>query len=204
MKYFLDSNVIADWVLISDKIEKNENFEFNDKILEKRFKVMSYSYTLIEILFNQETNDKVLVSNFALAETYDVIYNELLCEKLFEKAIPYTLWQKRHTIERPSESKINIFRTQIFKHIGKLKKKSIIVKDEIDDKIFPFFYHQSDIGKYDSLLLSTAIINHSDYFLSRDTKIIDFRKKRKFTNNKEKFKIEINKPQEIIRAFNTE
>jgi len=46
---FLDSNVIANWILIKDFAEKIKEIK-KDKILRERFKAFSYSYTLVEAL----------------------------------------------------------------------------------------------------------------------------------------------------------
>ena len=67
--YFLDSNILVDWILISES-KKNKENNLKDDVLRKRFKEMSYGYTLVEIFFNVQKQVNVLTCNFSLAESY--------------------------------------------------------------------------------------------------------------------------------------
>lgn len=176
MSYFLDSNVLIDWILISEKVKDNDELS-DDSTLRKRIKEMSYAYILVNLFFETMDKKDVLTSNFAIAETYKRVYDEILYEKLYEKAIPYTMWEKLKKSEELNEVKITIFRDNVFDYITKFKKKFSIVHDVVDKQYFPTFFHKSDIGVYDSFLLSTAVKNNAEFFITRDSSVIDLRKK---------------------------
>jgi predicted nucleic acid-binding protein len=198
MSYFLDSNVLIDWVLISEKIKEDDNLS-DDHTLRKRIKEMSYAYTLVNLFFNSMDKKEVLTSYFAIAETYKRIYDEILYEKLYEKAVPYTMWEKLKKYENLNEEKITIFRDNVFNYIRKFKKNFTVVNDVVDKQYFSTFFHKSDIGIYDSFLLSTALKNNADYFITRDSGVIHLRKKTAINQN---IPIFLKKPDEILRAYN--
>jgi hypothetical protein len=140
----------------------------------------------------------VLTSNFAIAETYKRVYDEILYEKLYEKAIPYTMWEKLKKSEELNEEKITIFRDNVFDYITKFKKKFSIVHDVVDKQYFSTFFHKSDIGVYDSFLLSTAVKNNAEFFITRDSAVIDLRKKPSINQN---IPIVLKRPEEFLRAY---
>jgi len=198
MSYFLDSNVLIDWILISEKVKDNDELS-DDSTLRKRIKEMSYAYILMNLFFETMDKKDVLTSNFAIAETYKRVYDEILYEKLYEKAIPYTMWEKLKKSEELNEEKITIFRDNVFGYITKFKKKFSIVHDVVDKQYFSTFFHKSDIGVYDSFLLSTAVKNNAEFFITRDSAVIDLRKKPSINQN---IPIVLKRPDEFLRAYN--
>lgn len=198
MSYFLDSNVLIDWILISENRKDNEELS-DDVTLRKRIKEMSYAYTLMDLFFENKQKTDIITSNFVIAETYKRVYDEILYEKLYEKAIPYTMWEKLKKSEELSGEKITIFRDNVFKYIARFKKFFNVVNDVVDKKYFPTFFHKSDIGIYDSFLLSTAVKNNADYFITRDGGIINLRRKKSIIK---KIPIDIKKPDELLRGYN--
>ncbi|MCD6171296.1 MAG: hypothetical protein J7J36_02615 [Thermoplasmata archaeon] len=101
-KIFLDSNVIANWILIKDSAKKFKEFK-DEKILRKRLENISYSYTLIEALMNTDEYE-VETSNLAIGEVYHVIYNEILSLKMYRLGIPLTLWSKMREKQKLTET----------------------------------------------------------------------------------------------------
>ena len=121
---FLDSNVIANWVLIKDFAERFEELK-DDRILRERLRVISYSYTLIEALI--ETGDYyVKSSNLALAEVFHVVYNEVVSLKMYKLGIPLTLWSKLRTKHDLSKEEKFLVKEVVSRHLKTLRNHAEI------------------------------------------------------------------------------
>jgi predicted nucleic acid-binding protein len=194
--YFLDSNILVDWILISESKKNKENI-LKDDVLRKRFKEMSYGYTLVEIFFNVQKQVNVLTCNFSLAESYNIIYNEIVFSRLYKKAIPFTMWKKLKKNERLSQNDIDDFSSSVLNYFKKLKNRVEIVNDVIENRFFPLLYHKSNIGIYDSMLITTAIENNANYFVTRDKDIIKLKNKKSL----KKLPIELIHPLMLQKEF---
>jgi len=195
MKYFLDTNIIVDWILIKEKIENEKELE-EDGLLRKRFKEKSFSYTLLEIFLNVEKDVEVVTCDFAWAEAYSIIYDEIICKKLYMEGIPYRMWNKLRKYKELRGDAIDVFRSQVINDFEKLKTRIETVKDEVDDEIFPLLFHKSRMGIYDAMILTTAIVNKADYFVTQDKDIVNVSKKPFF-----KFPMELTNPRDLLKEF---
>ena len=84
VRIFLDSNIIADWILL----EKKE-VELTDELLERYYRSMGCSYVLVNRLL--EKGMDTCISQLCLAEVIYVIYNEAVNRKLFISSVPFLL-----------------------------------------------------------------------------------------------------------------
>jgi len=194
---FLDSNVIANWILIADSAERLEEFR-DEEILKERFENISYSYTLVEALIATEEY-KVKTSNLAIGEVYHVIYNEILSQKMYRLGIPLTLWSKMREKHRLSESEKFLIKDSVSKHLRKLKKSVELVKEEVDDEIYPKLVLDYRLRTHDAILLTTAILNNCEWFITNDKEIVNLNRRRKASFS-EVFKIIPDLPQNFLRV----
>lgn len=132
---FLDSNVIANWILIKDFAKRFEELK-DDKILQERLRSISYSYALIEALI--ETSEYyVKSSNLALAEVFHVVYNEIVSLKMYRLGIPLTLWSKLRVKHDLSKEEKFLVREVVSKYLKTFRNYAEIVNDIVDEDIYP-------------------------------------------------------------------
>ena len=93
VRVFLDSNVIADWILLERK-----EIELTDELLEKRYRSMGYSYVLVNELLDRRID--AYISELCLAEVISVIYNEAVNRKLFLSGVPFSAWTWVNTFSK--------------------------------------------------------------------------------------------------------
>ena len=194
---FLDSNVIANWILIADSAERLEEFR-DEEILKERFENISYSYTLVEALIATGEYE-IKTSNLAIGEVYHVIYNEILSQKMYRLGIPMTLWSKMREKHRLSESEKFLIKDSVSKHLRKLEKSVELVKDEVDDEIYPKLVLDYRLRTHDAILLTTAILNNCEWFITNDKEIVNLNRRRKASFS-EVFKIIPDLPQNFLRV----
>ncbi|HEX55136.1 MAG: hypothetical protein DRO95_00810 [Candidatus Altiarchaeales archaeon] len=194
---FLDSNVIANWILIKDSTKKFEDLK-NEKILKQRLKNISYSYTLIEALLTDEY--RVKTSSLTLAEVSYVLYNEMLSLKMYGLGVPLTLWPKlreRHDLTREEKSSV---REIIARYLKEFKKGVNIVNDTIDDMIYPKLILEYKLRTHDAVLLTTAILNKCSWFITNDKELVELNKGRRGSKFSNIFGIVPDLPQNFLRV----
>ena len=128
-KAFIDSNVLANWLLLDGVITKiKDRGEAAVAELKKRSERKWPSYLLLEEI--RETGRfsplKFGTSLLALAETTTVIFNEYVASRLHEKNVPYQFWEWARKREHLSESDVKDLLTQIqrFRHLYLWSKPS--------------------------------------------------------------------------------
>ncbi len=197
-KVFLDSNVIANWVLIKDLSEKINEFK-NERVLRRRFESISFSYTLIEALLSSDRY-KVETSNLAIAEVYHVIYNEIISLRLYRNGIPLTLWSKMREKQKLTEEDKYLIRETITRYIGELEKNADITYDKVDREVYPKLILEYGLRTHDAILLTTAILDRCSWFITNDREIVSLCKKKRKTRFSEIFKIVLDLPQNFLRV----
>lgn len=195
-KIFLDSNVIANWILIKDSAKKFKEFK-DEKILRKRLENISYSYTLIEALINADEYE-VETSNLAIGEVYHVIYNEILSLKMYRLGIPLTLWSKMREKQRLTETEKFLMKESITKYLKELKRKIKVVDDKIDYEVYPKLVLEYKLRTHDAILLTTAILNGCAWFITNDKEIVGLNKRKRKPTFSEIFNITPDLPQNFL------
>ncbi|HDH81816.1 MAG TPA: PIN domain-containing protein [Thermoplasmatales archaeon] len=192
--YFLDSNVIIDWIVISTKLEQDVDIEKGESI-QARFREKSYAYTVVNLLLG-EPNVDVMTCDLALAESYGGVKNEIVCEKLYRRGIPYSMWKSHEKYEKLRGDDLDLFHSTMTKYFRKLKKSVRIARDIVDDDVFPLLYHKGNVGIYDSILITTAIMNGANIFITQDTRIVKLKNKAFY-----KFGTEPIKPIILLKSY---
>ncbi len=105
---FIDSNVIADWIIIKNTrasilIPEEENIFI--KNLEKDNPRAFYSYSIIQnILLREFATPKFYTSHLAMSEVTSVIFEKLLMDEMFREKMPFKYWDwYKHKIKLPKE-----------------------------------------------------------------------------------------------------
>jgi len=197
-KIFLDSNVIANWILIKDSAKKFEEFK-DEKILRKRFENISYSYTLMEALMTTDEYE-VETSNLAMGEVYHIIYNEVLSLKMYQSGTPLTLWSKMREKQKLTETEKFLIRGATTKYLKELKKKITPTNDKIDDEVYPKLILEYRLRTHDAILLTTAILDDCTWFITNDKEIVKLNKRKRKIAFSEIFNITPDLPQNFLRV----
>ncbi|ATZ61820.2 MAG: hypothetical protein BME93_05125 [Methanosarcinales archaeon Met12] len=195
---FLDSNVVANWILIKDSTNKFEELK-KDEILKERLSNISYSHILVEALLGtDEYYSKV--SNLALAEVFYVLYTEISSLRMYRLGIPMTLWPKLRK-KYASEEDLYLIKEIVSKYIKELKNKIGIVNDEIDEEVYPKLVLDYRLRTHDAVLLTTSILNKCSWYITNDKEIVDLDKGRRKPKFSERFKISPELPQNFLREL---
>ncbi|RLI87444.1 MAG: hypothetical protein DRO98_04190 [Archaeoglobales archaeon] len=192
MKIFLDANIIADWILIKNKAQEVTD-ETEDNVLTERYRYMGYSYKLIEKI--RSLGLKAYTSQLSIAEVFSVIYDDVINLKLFMKAIPTAAWNWLSIREKElldDEEAYEIYEG-ILERFDELFLNVEIVDEVLDLELLSHLILKLGLRTHDALLLTTAILNGMDYFVTRDERLI--RKTRKL---KKMPKIVILRPQSLL------
>lgn len=184
LRVFIDANVIANWILISSSANRVEELK-DDKILSERFRAFSYSYVLIEALKEDKTY-KAATSTLALGEVYHVLYNEVLSLKMYRSGIPLTLWSKLRNKNDLTEDEKSIFWDTVRSYLNELKSFIAVVDDKVDDEIYPKLVLDYGLRPHDAILLTTAIKNRCEWFITNDSEIINLNKQKTKKRKKSK------------------
>ena len=190
-RVFLDSNIIADWILLEKKEKK-----LTDELLKKHYHSMGYSYILLNEFLSR--NMKTYITPLSLAETISVIYNEAMNRKLFLKGVPFSAWTWISLREkfRLSEDKANDLYIGILETFDKLIEMGLqIVDDRLDLEIYSFLVLKVGMNCHDAVIVNTAIEWDADYFVTRDQRLIGRTRKQIF---QEKFRIKIVNPKAML------
>jgi predicted nucleic acid-binding protein len=198
MKLFLDSNIIADWILVKNKVSK----KVKDDLLSQRYHYMSHSYKLIEELIASEV--ATVTSQLAISEVFSVLSDDAINMKLYMKAIPTAVWMwiTFRNRERLSEEESLELHEGILRKIDDLfsDTKVDLIEDEFNLEIYSYLVLRLGMKTHDAILLTTAILNEVNYFVTRDDRLIE-NTRRKF---RDKFDVKLSKPINALNVVKSE
>ena len=187
---FIDTNVIAHWIMseggvLNLLVEKyNLNKEFKD-IYKERY---SDSVTLIEKIldFSERDDLEFLFTNLCLKELFSAIRDELRSIVLFKKGVPISRWRDpRINPEFKKEDYNDVYEILLESFDGLFQNGMIQPIPDIqpeDEKEYWNVYSSllflvKESQTQDVIILTTAIFNKGDYFITKDEKLIRSTKK---------------------------
>jgi len=176
-RVFIDSNIIANWIIISEAIKLTK--ETKDKIeLNDFHKKIQNSYLLLEkIKENKYENESVqfFTSQFSLCEVYNVIGTEFKARKLFEKNIPFRYWTsmiKKIKLKNEQFPEINksldgFANTFLNPNNLKMNEVDTYKKDNVGRLLWIY-----NCNTHDGVLIAQAINKKCNYFITEDEELI--------------------------------
>ncbi|MCZ7382770.1 MAG: hypothetical protein O8C64_14525 [Candidatus Methanoperedens sp.] len=184
--WFIDANILVHWVLgkgevlnfLIDKFHLNNEF-FN--IYSKRYED---SISFIEELRKSRSlydANEFYVSHLAMNELFSGLKDELRSIILFKNGVPISRWRdSRNNPEITSTDYEAIYKTTLKSFDILFGKKAIEYIDEqsLEDNPNYFDIYSSilflvkEAKTQDSTLLTTAILNRADYFVTKDEVLI--------------------------------
>ena len=172
---FLDSNVLANWLLLDatirlGKVDRAELF--------KRLTRQTPSYLLMEAVRTDKRFYGLLTtSRLAFAEIISVILEQAIQKRMYDQGIPFKYWERERFVEKLSRNN----RSEISKDIFRLENAfftSNQVRYVHDDYSFADFmplvlrsFNSFRIDQYDAILISTALEHGCKFFITEDQRL---------------------------------
>ena len=185
--WFIDANILAHWVLgkggvlgfLIDKFRlTNEFFDIYSKRYEES---INFIDELIIPRGQNEKSDEFYVSHLAINELFSGLKDELRSIILFKNGVPISKWRdSRNNPDIASEDYKAIYEITLKSFDILFGKKNIEYINELSQEDNPNYlsiyssilFLIKDAKTQDSTLLTTAIINEADYFVTKDDVLI--------------------------------
>ncbi len=184
--WFIDANILAHWVLgkggvlgfLIDKFHLAN--EFSD-VYSKRYEdSINFIEELIKLV-DQEKSDEFYVSHLAINELFSGLKDELRSILLFKNGVPISKWRdSRNNPDITSDDYKAIYEITLKSFDILFGKKAIEYMDEQSQEDSPNYLNIyssilfliKEAKTQDSTLLTTAIFNKADYFVTKDDALI--------------------------------
>jgi len=191
VRAFIDSNVIANWILVNaryreiNKIEDETESEKELKRFEEKLKKYPYqknSYDFLQHLSKNKHNYVFFVSQLVLNEVFSVILEEYVAKKLIAEGIPIRFWSKdwkqyKEKTQLPNEYSVDIV-NGINNFIDTFLDEPIIyAKEKYDRKSIVEFIIGFKCDTHDASICAIAIANKCKYLITEDSRLRDQLKK---------------------------
>lgn len=182
---FLDTNVLADWIIVNEELERkkgiDEKTNYLEDVIGKLRPTALFSYLLLETI---NANDKIedfefITSNLAIAETIAVTYERYVAEDLFKMLMPikYLPMIKR---EHNNPKVFDIHKETFLAFKQKfLESNKVKLTEKLDILQIIELITQHKIDTYDAFLISQARELPCEFFITGDGRIDNNNKKDK-------------------------
>jgi len=177
-KYFLDTNVIVDYILFKLALEQQkdkrgfiENFSKSEEFKKAHSRILN-SYNSFELLL-RKTNGYVFTSHLALAEVIKVILERYQLNKLTDEGISLKEWfilKENIKLSKEDRKELKMGIKNFQKLFIRKTKKIGLANDSNLEKIL-FYIVSRNIDTYDAFLVSQAKAKKIDYFVTNDRQL---------------------------------
>lgn len=168
LSVFIDSNVLAKWILLQDKESKNE------KLLNSR--------TLVESILNDRFSMEFdfFHSQFVLVELYNVLYERHVIQRMIDEHIPFNdIFRERETRVPGTFAKIfdsnKTFIDNLAKKVSSIEK--MLPQDSRVSQLAAVLISEKGCETHDAYLVSQAILSDCKIFVTYDQRLIEKIKK---------------------------
>lgn len=170
----MDTNVIVQYIIFNQLSKRKEKLQKGTPSYER----YEMAHKLIKKVIDFD-NEKVLffISLLVRAEFYSALFEEYKCREMYKGGIPLGFWhitKNKVKLEDEHRNEINIaiaeFENQ---NVSEAKNKIWSSWDVYHYPLISEFASRYNIRSHDSILISTAMFNHCDYFVTLDKRLID-------------------------------
>jgi hypothetical protein len=185
--WFIDANILAHWVLGKGGVLGFliDNFRLTNEFFDIYSKRYEESINFIDELIisggQNEKSDEFYVSHLAINELFSGLKDELRSIILFKNGVPISKWRdSRNNPDISSDDYKAIYEITLKSFDILFGKKNIEYINELSQEDNPNYlsiyssilFLIKDVKTQDSTLLTTAIINEADYFVTKDDVLI--------------------------------
>lgn len=160
----------------------NLSNEFKETYLQRHQHSINFIKEIISQKHEHVLDDKFCISYLAMNEVYSSIRDEIRSIILFNNGSPLSRWvEERNNIDLPEDCTEEIYR-KIATFFDTLFGNSLLrpISDEPGDKgdnfleiVASLIFKFKRVKTQDAILLTTAILNEANYFVTFDTRLID-------------------------------
>jgi len=211
--WFIDTNVLASWILVSSDILEKFTGKYG---IPKEYHELYHKKFIGEISFIDtllaESSEKLrerhefLIPFLTTNELFSALRDEIICLKLFAKGDPVSRWPgNKNSLSMDEEEFIIVFKTTL-KQVDVLMEGGLEIIEDCSGKYTSFWdvfasllLKTENTKTQDVMLLTTAIMNEADFFVTRDERLITALK----AQLKERYSLEIMKPDTARLKFNS-
>ena len=181
---FIDSNVIANWIIVSSGLKTKENISVGEteELLSELSSPVVNSYYLLEKIKNEKIeNFCFYTSHIAYSEVFSVIGDEYRARLLSQKGVPVRYWTNMiNEVVLPEK-----YIEQIYKEIKNFielffESKKFAWALDISNRDVGFFIFNCKCNTHDAIILSGALMEKCKYFITEDERLRSRLKKMKY------------------------
>ncbi len=173
---FIDSNVIANWILILERLKLKKEGEEDKKLLKEFHKKIQNSYSLLEkIKENQCGTCQFFTSQFALCEVYNVIGMEYKSRKLSKKRVPFRYWIRMMRDIKLKDEQFPEINRSLIEFVNTFLNPNDLKMNRAER------YNQDNVGRllwiyncntHDGVLIAQALYGNCNYFITEDNNLV--------------------------------
>lgn len=176
-KFFIDSNVIADYILfkialdVQKKTEDEYIQQFKKKEYQKQHNRIINSYKLIRDIIQGKIGIEVFISPLVLAEVTSVIMERQKISVLVDEGLHPSEWYKMKDsikLSPPIQEEIS---NQMIIFLSDIKRKKMKITDNVDISWFLSLSVMNNFETYDSYLISQAMAEKCNFFVTNDKRL---------------------------------
>ena len=203
-RFFLDTNVIVHHIIF-DKLSKREDPIKKGTPPYERYET---AYKFIKKIITEKDSNVYFISLLVSGELCSALLDEYKCHEMYKGGIPLSSWNiNKNHIKLDGEKRLDLAQAIVnFESNNVCEANEEADKEENKNKIwrswdvynFPLIYEfgfDHDLKSHDSILLSTAMFNTCDYFITLDKKLTEIGKLRNLV---------IINPQQAMEILNNE
>ncbi|MEW6192231.1 MAG: hypothetical protein AB1507_02575 [Bacillota bacterium] len=184
--WFIDSNVLAHWImgegsvlqLLVDKFNLTQEFA---TIYSDRYRDSIDFVNKVLHDDNRKNQNEFYISSLGINELFSAVRDEFRSMLLFKNGMPISRWRDSRNIPEIKEGdyreiyeKIMLTFDQLFaeNRVFPIAEKSLEDDPNYLDIFSSLLFLIKDAKTQDATLLTTAILNKANYFVSRDEPLI--------------------------------
>lgn len=163
-KVFIDANIIVHYIILNKMKELDKD--------SKEYRSIKPSYELMDKLLKETIEDfKFYTSNLAFTETIHALYDEYKCRRMRKEGVPLSSWTRIKPQFILDEEDLKELTAEITMVAEKCIGKITLIPEKYHFEMVTDFMLNKEIATQDSILLSTAISNNCDFFVTQDREL---------------------------------
>lgn len=174
--FFIDANVIANWLLVHLDLNKNKNHVAYFKEIKQNYPKAYYSYLLLDSIYHNKDNGhefNFYTSRFAVSEVVSVIHEKYLLDYMYQKGISFKYWFKYKDKIALNKENLSLISTNIIRfHIKFIPHCLKLADDTILQHTIDLIINKK-CETPDAFLVSQCLHKECVYFATEDGPLKD-------------------------------
>lgn len=173
VKAFIDTSILANWMLFKEK-KIEERTKISNLISSKKFNLIEKSFKLLDYLERNPKLNVFVSSELVISELFTVMKQQSRADLFYNLGIPIRYVGKINLdLTHKEVLDVNRLIFIFFEDISKRKGIEFLIAEEIDLGLVSELIVEHNVQTPDALLVSIAINNKCDYFITVDNHLIE-------------------------------